>query len=80
MHTDGVGNCLGVERSRLYVLHALYVMSTPTHTVEERALEQFVCHGDLDIAVLVASDSQKLSTLTQLGVALPSVFQRKFCL
>jgi len=55
-------------------------MSTPTHTVEERVLEQFVCHGDLDIAVLVASDSQKLSTLTQLGVALPSVFQRKFCL
>ncbi|KAK2677419.1 hypothetical protein RAB80_006159 [Fusarium oxysporum f. sp. vasinfectum] len=51
-----------------------------TSDVEERVLEQFVCHGDLDIAVLVASDSQKLSTLTQLGVALPSVFQRKFCL
>lgn len=35
-----------------------YVMSTPTHTVEERVFEQSVCHGDLDIAVLVASDSQ----------------------
>lgn len=65
MHTNGVGNCLGVERSRLYVLHALYVMSTPTHTVEERVLEQFVYHGDIDIAILVASDSQNLGTPTQ---------------
>lgn len=49
MHTNGVGKCLEGGPC-LYVMHALYVMSTPAHTVEESVLTICLRHCDfLDV-------------------------------